>query len=137
VQQGKTKAKLRIVVEGALAELLDDIRAFKDEVYAKHPSLVRSNALLISERGEPLTYNMLRNSFDDAREQAGVDKALFQFRDLRAKAATDADEASGTRTAQVILGHTTEAMTAHYIRHKVGKKVRPVKRIVEYRLKEL
>ena len=56
---------------------------------------------------------------------------LFQFRDLRAKAATDTDEASGTRTAQAILGHTTEAMTAHYIRHKVGKKVYPVRRIVE------
>jgi integrase len=60
-----------------------------------------------------------------------VDKELFQFRDPRAKTATDADEVAGTRTAQAILGHTTEATTAHYIRHKVGKKVRPVKRIVE------
>jgi integrase len=74
-----------------------------------------------------LTYDMLRNRFDDARERAGVDKALFQFRDLRAKAATDADEASGTRTAQAILGHITEAMTAHYILHRVGKKVRSVR----------
>jgi hypothetical protein len=51
----------------------------------------------------------------------------FQFRDLRAKVAIDADEANGIRAAQAILGHTTEAMTAHYIRHKVGKKVRPVR----------
>jgi len=50
---------------------------------------------------------------------------------MRAKAATDADEGSGIRTAQAILGHTTEAMTAHYIRHKAGKKAHPVKRIVE------
>jgi integrase len=28
-------------------------------------------------------------------------------------------------TAQALLGHTTEAMTAKYIRHKVGKKVKP------------
>jgi integrase len=55
VKQGKTGAKLRIVVKGVLAELLDDIRAFKDEVYAKHPSLVWANTLLITERGEPLT----------------------------------------------------------------------------------
>ncbi|MDR0457845.1 MAG: hypothetical protein LBH10_02265 [Burkholderiaceae bacterium] len=61
------------------------------------------------------------------RERAGVDKALFQFRDLRAKAATEADDASGTRTAQALLGHTTETMTAHYIRHKIGRKVRPVR----------
>jgi integrase len=127
VKQGKTGAKLRIVIEGELAELLDEIAAFKDQVYAQHASCVRSNALLITEQGQPLTYNMLRDRFDDARERAGVGKALFQFRDLRAKAATDADEASGTRTAQAILGHTTEAMTAHYIPHRVGKKVRPVR----------
>jgi integrase len=127
VKQGKTGAKLRIVIEGALAQLLDEIRAFKDQVYTQHASCVRSNALLITEQGQPLTYNMLRDRFDDARERAGVGKALFQFRDLRAKAATDADEASGTRTAQAILGHTTEAMTAHYIRRKAGRKVRPVR----------
>lgn len=28
-------------------------------------------------------------------------------------------------TAQALLGHTTEAMTADYIRHKVGRKVKP------------
>ena len=123
VKQGKTKAKLRIVIEGALAQLLDEIGAYKDAVYAKHPALVRSSALLVTERGKPLSYNMLRDRFDNAREQAGIDKALFQFRDLRAKAATDTDETSGTRTAQAILGHTTETMTAHYIRHKAGKKV--------------
>ncbi|MGJ7546317.1 hypothetical protein [Variovorax sp. LT1R16] len=37
----------------------------------------------------------------------GERKALFQFRDLRAKTATEADELSGTKTAQAILGHTT------------------------------
>jgi hypothetical protein len=51
------------------------------------------------------------------------DKATFQFRDLRAKAASDTDDAAGTRGAQALLGHTTESMTAEHIRHKVGKKV--------------
>jgi hypothetical protein len=64
VKQGKTGAELRIIVESALAELLGEIRAFKDEVYAKHPSLVRSNPLLITERGRPLTYIMLRGCAD-------------------------------------------------------------------------
>jgi len=31
----------------------------------------------------------------------------------------------GTRGAQALLGHATESMTADYIRHKVGKKVKP------------
>jgi integrase len=67
---------------------------------------------------------MLRSRFDDARERAGVQKDLFQFRDYRAKVATEVDEAEGTRAAQALLGHTTESMTVTYIRHKVGRKVR-------------
>ncbi|AEF90363.1 hypothetical protein DelCs14_3371 [Delftia sp. Cs1-4] len=54
-------------------------------------------------------------------------KAQFQFRDLRATAATTVDDDGGIRHAQALLGHPTEGMTAQYIRHKVGKKVRPVR----------
>jgi len=64
---------------------------------------------------------MLRNRFDDARDAAGIDKALFQFRDLRAKAATETDDQAGTRGAQALLGHTTEPMTADYIRHAIAR----------------
>ena len=72
---------------------------------------------------------MLRNRFDAAREAAGIPKAEFQFRDLRATAATAVDEAGGIKQAQALLSHTTEGMTARYIRHKEGKKVQPVRRI--------
>jgi integrase len=89
--------------------------------------VVHTMALLVNEKGEKLTANMLRNRFDDARERAGVKKDLFQFRDFRAKVATETDEAQGTRAAQALLGHTTEGMTADYIRHKVGKKVTPIR----------
>ncbi len=41
----------------------------------------------------------------------------------RAKVATDTDKAAKTRATQALLGHTTEAMTADYIRHKMGRKV--------------
>jgi integrase len=125
VQQGKTKAKLRIVTDGELKVLLDEIAAYKTAQTPK--SKVRVLALLVNEKGERLTAAMLRNRFDDARDAAEIDKALFQFRDLRAKAATETDEASGTRSAQALLGHTTESMTSDYIRHKVGKKVRLLK----------
>ena len=125
VQQGKTKAKLRIEIAGELEALLAEIATYKSSQTPK--SKVRVLALLVNEKGERLTAAMLRNRFDDARDAAGIDKALFQFRDLRAKAATETDEAAGTRSAQALLGHTTESMTADYIRHKVGKKVRLLK----------
>jgi len=121
VRQGKTKAKLRIVVEGELAALLDEIRAFKKGLG------VFALSILTNEKGVKLTVTMLRKRFDKARLDAGIAKETFQFRDLRAKTATEVDEGLGTREAQALLGHTTESMTADYIRHKIGKKVRPLR----------
>lgn len=118
IRQGKTKAKLRIVVENDLKDLLNEIRAFKATLK------VKSLPLLVNESGSPMTAGMLRGRFNKARRLAGIKNADFQFRDLRAKAATDTDDVDGTRAAQALLGHTTESMTADYIRHKVGKKVR-------------
>jgi integrase len=118
VRQGKTKAKLRIVVENALEDLIAEIRAYKADLP------IKALPLLVNERGAPLTAAMLRRRFDRARKAAGIDIATFQFRDLRAKAATDTDESTGIKDAQSLLGHATEEMTAKYIRHKVGKKVR-------------
>lgn len=127
VQQGKTRTKLRIVIEGALADLITEIRAFKREIAATRRAagkpVVHTMALLVNEDGQALTYAMLRARFDDARLRAGVKKDLFQFRDFRAKVATEVDEVHGTRAAQALLGHTTEGMTVKYIRHKVGRKV--------------
>ncbi|MDA8522027.1 tyrosine-type recombinase/integrase [Acidovorax sp. NCPPB 4044] len=121
VKQGKTKAKLRIEVVGELAALMGEIVAFKRARGAL------CMALLVDEDGRPLSAGQIRYRFDKARENAGIPKADFQFRDFRAKAATEADDASGTRAAQALLGHTTEAMTADYIRHKAGKKVTPLR----------
>lgn len=75
----------------------------------------------MNEAGQPLTKNMLRNRFDAARDAAGIPKAQFQFRDLRATAATTVDDDGRIRHAQA-LGHTKEDMTAQYIRHKVARK---------------
>jgi integrase len=133
VKQGKTGQKLRIMIEGELATIIQDARAWKQEVKRKLEAkkgialFSMPAALILNERGEPLTAAMLRDRFDDARARAGVAKPLFQFRDLRAKVATETDEEGGTRAAQAILGHTTESMTEQYIRHKVGRKVRPLK----------
>lgn len=119
VRQGKTKAKLRIELVGGLAELIEEIRAYKRKLGTICPEL------LVTEAGVPLLPNAMRYRFDQARKKAGIPKAEFQFRDFRAKAATEVDDAEGTKAAQALLGHTTEAMTANYIRHKAGRKVRP------------
>lgn len=115
------KAKLRMMIEGELEVLPTEIRAFKAGLNSTSP------ALLVNEIGKKPTTAVLRKRFDAARALAGITSGEFQFRDLRAKAATEADEDGGTRQAQGLLSHTTEAMTANYIRHKVGKKVKPLR----------
>lgn len=56
-----------------------------------------------------------------------MDKKDFQLRDMRAKATTQVDDMQDIRSAQKLRGHTTEAMTDHYVRGTVGAKVKPVK----------
>lgn len=126
--QNKTGAKLRIAVTGQLAELIGRIQARK----ATHT--IRPLALLVMEDGQPMTYSMLRGRFDKARRTAaeqnpGIAAAIggFQFRDLRAKAATDKAERAGIHAAQRQLGHTTIAMTGHYVRGRKGDKTEPTK----------
>lgn len=122
IRQAKTGAKQRIEIMGELEALISRIKARK----AAHK--VRSTRLIVTEDGRPMSGAMLRGRFDAAREAAGVDKSLFQFRDLRAKAGTDKAESSGdVMQARDQLGHTTVAMTEQYIRERKGKKVTPTR----------
>ena len=82
--------------------------------------------------GQPLTYAMLRNRFDDARAAAAAaqtDQAMaerikqFQFRDIRAKAASDIDD---LRAASKLLGHAGERITSDVYR-RAGEKVNPTR----------
>jgi integrase len=124
VEQNKTGKRLRISVEGQLAEVVERINGRK----------VTGIALICNEKGERMTEFMLRGAFDRARVAAGArhpelaqEIKKFQFRDLRAKAATDKEESQGIAAAQDQLGHTTSTMTAHYVRHRRGKLVTPKK----------
>lgn len=121
IKQGKTKAPLRIEVIGELKALLDEIFEYKRQFS------VRPLSLLVTEKGQPMNEYTLRTRIDKAREAAGIAKQDLQFRDMRPKAATEVDAKGGTREAQALLGHTTETMTTQYIRHKVGKLVKPTK----------
>ena len=112
IRQGKTAANLRIVVEGELRRTIERITA--RGVVGLH--------LLTTACGERLTYDALQGRFRRARAAAGVE---FQFRDLRAKAATDLENLD---LAQKLLGHSGRQMTEHYTKKRAGERVRPVDR---------
>lgn len=128
LEQEKTDAKLRIEVTGALAQLIARIKARKSKIEG-----VRSLALICNEQGQPLKKAAMRYRFDKAREAAAAaikNKAQadrlrsIQFRDLRAKAASDMEALD---KAQKLLGHSKREMTEHYVRKRRGEKVSPVK----------
>jgi integrase len=126
IKQNKTSAKLRIEVSGALAILINRILSRK----AKIPG-VKSLQLICNEKGKAMSKSTLRRWFDKARDAAAnaapedIAKRLrsIQFRDLRAKAASDVENLD---RAQKLLGHTNRDMTEHYIRARRGDTVKPV-----------
>ena len=63
----------------------------------------------------------MRSRFDRARKAAGVS---FQFRDLRAKAATDTGDLAHS---QKLLGHRNREMTEQYVKARVGERVSPLR----------
>lgn len=133
VVQNKTGAKLRVEIVGELNVVIERIKARK----------VAGRTLICDDKGQALTKFGLRGAFDRARDlaieasQVAADSAglpdiaasirAFQFRDLRAKAGTDTEELRGMAAAKDQLGHTSEGMTAHYVRHRRGKLVKPTK----------
>lgn len=111
--QRKTGKKLRITIEGELQTVINRIVA--------RPRKATGLSLIQDEDGQPLSYTTLRSRFDAARKAA---KVSFQFRDIRAKSATDLENLAH---AQKLLGHKTRAMTEHYTRNRKGEKVSPLK----------
>jgi len=113
IVQNKTKAKRAIELTGELAALIERINARPRE---------RLSAWLIQDDdGKPLGTFGMRSRFDKARRLAGVE---FQFRDIRAKAATDTGDLAHS---QKLLGHRNREMTEHYVRQRVGERVQPLR----------
>ncbi len=100
-------------ITGELAALIDRIKA--------RPSQAIGAFLIQNENGQPLTYHALRSRFDKARMLAKVN---FQFRDIRAKAATDTGDLAHS---QKLLAHKNRGMTEHYIKARMGERVRPLR----------
>lgn len=130
VKQGKTGKKLRIEVIGELEQLLKRI-ADRKRSFSVYPL-----DLIVNEKGQPLTHRCLQDRWrkariaaikDQANEKLVEDIKAVQFRDLRAKAGTDKEEAEDMRGAQRLLGHSNMRMTEHYVRNRRGSKVKPTR----------
>jgi integrase len=115
ILQNKTAAKLRIERTGELASVITRILA--RERLSTDPEA----QLVVCLGGKPITSTIFRKAFDQAREAAGV---TFQFRDLRAKSATDTNDLP---LAQKRLGHRLRNTTEGYIRNRLGATVKPLR----------
>ena len=111
--QNKTGARLGIEITGELAAVIDRIN--------QRPRKAISAFLIQDENGQPLSQGALRSRFDKARTLAKVD---FQFRDIRAKAATDTGDLAHS---QKLLAHKNREMTEHYVKSRIGERVRPLR----------
>lgn len=113
IVQNKTGAKRAIELTGELAKLIERISARQRE---------RLSAFLVQDdNGRPLGMHGLRSRFDKARSKAGVG---FQFRDIRAKTASDTGDLAHS---QQLLGHKKRDMTEHYVRDRIGLRVKPLR----------
>lgn len=116
LKQNKTHVRLRILVEGELADVIERIRT-RDQK-AKGLWLVQD------ENGQRLTYWQFNRQFNEAIAKTGVE---FQFRDLRGKAATDLDN---LHEAQLLLGHANQSRTEKYVKRIAGSVTKPNNRKV-------
>lgn len=101
-------------------EMAGDLAATIARINAR-PRKAISVYLIQDENGQPLTQCALRSRFDKARTLAKVD---FQFRDIRAKAATDTGDLAHP---QKLLAHKNRDMTEQYVRTRLGERVQPLR----------
>lgn len=113
IVQNKTGARLGIEITGELASTIARIN--------ERPRRAISAYLIQDENGQPLSQCALRSRVDKARTLAKVN---FQFRDIRAKAATDTGDLTHSQT---LLGHKNRDMTEHYIKARIGERVKPLR----------
>ena len=84
----------------------------------ERPRRATSAWLIQDENGQSLTQFALRSRFGKARTLTKVD---FQFRDIRAKAATDTGDLAHSH---LLLGHKNRIMTELYVKARIGERVK-------------
>lgn len=112
IEQQKTGERIGIKVEGELAMVLERILT--------RPRKAQSIYIVSDENGQRVRYGQL-----NTRHRAARGNEKWQFRDIRAKTATDADD---LKHAQRLLGHVNEQTTAAVYRRSKGSIVAPLKR---------
>lgn len=132
VSQGKTGKRLRIMlqangVNNSLGTLLERI--------IRRNSEHLSPFFILNGNGKRLSWEMLRNRWQHARETARLKAisnkqpelanriAQFQFRDIRPKAASEINDLAD---ASLLLGHSKEGITERVYR-RVGAIAKPSK----------
>lgn len=91
----------------------DDLQAVIDRARRIHPT-VKGLTLFHTRTGNHYSHKGFDSMFQNAKRKADVTD--FHFHDIRAKALTDAKRAG--LDAQMLAGHATEAMTAHYVKRR-------------------
>jgi integrase len=113
VRQKKTSQRISFSMTPELHGILHSAR--------KRPLL--GLTVIANTRGKPVTKDMLGIAWRAACKAAGV---VAQFRDIRAKSATDAKR--GGQNYQALLGHANPAMSERYIKRRETVMAEPVRR---------
>lgn len=86
---------------------------------------IQTPAVFTKMDGSAMNYDAASEAWLDAIKRSKVLPCMM--RDLRAKAATDKDDAEGIKAANALLDHTTEAQTADYVRRKKPRRATAVR----------
>lgn len=108
---GSTGVRVLIQWTPRLRELVERIKKFK-----------RQNIKIVFTTQEAQAYSYWGASTAWKRAVKRSEIKGVHFHDLRAKALTDVDRLRGIGESQSMGGHSTQAQTADYIRHKTAKK---------------
>lgn len=134
VEQSKTGKRLRIRLFNDQGEP-NGLHAFLDGLIERRKFTgITTSRLITNESGLRMSYGMLRNRWDEARQRAArkveaVDEAMaarireFRFMDIRPKAATDIEDIGD---ASKLLSHSKEQTTMTIYR-RVGEIAKPTK----------
>lgn len=111
-----TGAAVQIIVTPRLRAALDKLLSIRAAVRSASP------ALIVTRDGGRYTYAGIRSAWVRARDKAGV--SGMTMHDIKAKALTDVEAASGMQAARRMGQHSTERQTADYVRNRAAVKVK-------------
>lgn len=110
----KTKTRMAFVITDELREVLD--RAKRRTILGLY--------VIANDKGRPISMRRLQSKWKEACVAAGVKDA--QYRDIRAKAASDADFEGMDATK--LLGHHAKSTTDVYLRRKKARLTEPLRK---------